>query len=256
MRTLLVLVKLRYHASFVTVAAGALLFAESLDALLVLRLAALYVSFNVLLYGGIYTFNDIADRAADARHPVKRMRPIAAGRLGVDRAAAIGAALCVSGIVLGVALFPAPILACYVAIVALNAAYSFGGRDMRLLDVALNSAPHAIRFLIGALLAGRVPPLGHLAAWFTLAAGISCVRRLVEKETDGESGRPVLRGYSARGLGLSADLGIGIVVMLSVIDRLASPGFYAIVIPAYALLVVCARRIQAGHVGFERLWLR
>jgi 4-hydroxybenzoate polyprenyltransferase len=67
MRTLRVLVKPRYHASFVTVAVGALLFAESFDALLVLRLAALYVSFNVLLYGGIYTFNDIADRAADAR---------------------------------------------------------------------------------------------------------------------------------------------------------------------------------------------
>lgn len=256
MRTLIALLKPRYHASFVTVAVGALLFAEALDLTLVLRLAVLYVSFNVLLYGGIYTFNDIADRMADARHPVKKMRPIASGRLGVKGAAATGASLCAAGIAVAAALLPLPILGCYAAILALNAAYSCGGRGMSVLDVALNAAPHAARFLMGALLVGRVPPPGHLAAWFCLAAGISCVRRLVEKEAGGEEARPVLRCYSASALALAADVGFAWILVLWAVDAMASPGFYAIVMPAYLLLVVSARRVPAAHAGFERLWLR
>ena len=256
MRTFVALLKPRYHVSFLAVVVGALLFAERPDAALAARLAALYVSFNVLLYGGLYTFNDIADREADARHPLKRTRPIPSGRLSVRCAVVIGASMSVSGVALGAVVFPAPILGCYGAIVALNAAYSCGGRGMRVLDVALNSAPHAVRFLMGALAAGRVPPPEHLAAWCCLAAGISCVRRLVEKEAGGEDARPVLRHYSAAGLAMAADVGLIVMLALSAADALASPGFYAIVIPAYVLLVVSARRVPAGLFGLRRLWLR
>ena len=112
MRTLVALVKPRYHASFVTVVVGALLFADRVDGVLALRLALLYVSFNLLLYGGIYTFNDIADRAADARHPAKRLRPIASGELGVLPAALLGSALCLAGALLAALAFPPPVLAC------------------------------------------------------------------------------------------------------------------------------------------------
>lgn len=256
MRTVLVLLKPRYHASFLTIAIGALLFAGTPDRTLALRLAVLYVSFNVLLYGGIYTFNDIADRADDARHPAKALRPIASGRIGVATAAAAGAALCAAGVAVAVVFLPPPILACYAAVVALNAAYSGGGRGMPVLDVALNAAPHAVRFLMGTLLVERVPPAGHLAAWFCLAAGISCVRRLVEKEAGGDAARPVLRRYTIGGLSFAADAGFAGVALCAAIDGMASPGFYAIVTSGYLLLVVSARRVPAAHVGFERLWLR
>lgn len=256
MRTLIVLLKPRYHASFLTIAIGALLFAETPDRALALRLALLYLSFNVLLYGGIYICNDIADRADDARHPGKALRPIASGRIPVTTAALVAAVLCTAGIAIAIASLPLPILACYAAIVALNAAYSCGGRAMPVLDVALNAAPHAVRFLMGALLVGRVPPPGHLVAWFCLAAGISCVRRLVEKEAGGDAARPVLRRYTIPGLALAADAGFAGVAMCAALDSMASPGFYAIVTSGYLLLVVSARRVPAAHGGFERLWLR
>lgn len=256
MRTLAALIKPRYHASFVTVLVGALLFARELDLTLFLRLPVLYLSFNVLLYGGIYTFNDIADRDADARHPVKRLRPVASGQLGVVPAAAIGASLCVAGIVVAAAAFPPAILACYAAIVGLNAAYSCGGRDMRVLDVVLNAVPHAVRFLMGTLLVGRVAPLEHLAVWFCLAAGVSCVRRLVEKDAGGEDARPVLRLYSAGGLARAADAGFFAVLLSCAAGAATSPGFYALAVPAYLVLVVSARRIPVAYGGFARLWLR
>lgn len=256
MRDLLALIKPRYHASFGTVAVAALLFAEPPTGALVWRLAALYLSFTVLFYGGIYTFNDLADRVEDARHPSKRLRPIASGRLGVPAAVMIATVLCGSGVALAVAIFPPSILACYAAIVVLNAAYSSGGRGMFVLDVALNAAPHAVRFLMGALLVDRVPPFGHLAAWFCLAAGISCIRRLVEKEAGGETARPVLRRYSTAGLALAADAGLVAIVGLAAAHGSSSPGFYSIAVPAYLLLVVSARRVPTAYVGFERLWLR
>ena len=256
MGTLLALLKPRYHASFLTVAIAALLFAPHIDAPLAGSLAVLYLSFNVLLYGGIYTFNDIADRAADARHPRKRTRPIASGRLSVRRAAAIAGALCVSGFAIAVLCYPPPILACFAAIAVLNAAYSFGGRDTRVVDVALNSMPHAVRLVMGVLLVGRTPPLGHVAAWLCLAIGVSCVRRLIEKESDGERSRPVLRSYSAMGLSRIADFGFLPIAILALVDAGRSPGFYAIVLPAYLVIVVSARRVSAWHVGLERLWLR
>ena len=255
MRTLIALVKPRYHASFVTVVVASLLFASPLDWGLLPRLAALYLSFNVLLYGGIYTFNDIADRSADARHPNKRLRPIASGRLGVPAAVAIGVSLVAAGIVMAAAFLPPSMLACYVAIVVLNAAYSCGGRDLPVLDVALNAAPHAVRFLMGTILVGRVAPPQHLAVWFLLAAGISCVRRLVEKEAAAEDSRPVLHHYSIGGLALAADLGLAAILILGAAGG-SSPGFYAIAVPAYVIFVVSARRIPLAHVGFERLWLR
>ncbi len=122
MRTGLALIKPRYHLSFAGVALGAVLFARDPDLTLALRLAALYLSFNVLLYGGIYTFNDIADRAADAAHQMKRRRPIASGRLSVRRAAAISVSMITAGLLSGVWLFPGPIVLIYAAVLALNAA--------------------------------------------------------------------------------------------------------------------------------------
>jgi decaprenyl-phosphate phosphoribosyltransferase len=256
MRTLAALIKPRYHASFLTVSIAALLFAPRIDAALWRSLAVLYLSFNVLLYGGIYTFNDIADRVADARHPRKRTRPVASGRLSVGRAAAIGCALCCSGLAIAVMLYPPRVLACFAAIMVLNAAYSFGGRDLRVVDVALNSMPHAVRFVMGVLLVGRTPPAGHIAAWLCLAIGVSCVRRVIEKESDGERSRPVLGRYSAAGLSTAADFGFLPIAVLALIDAGRSPGFYAIALPAYLLIVVSARRVSAWHVGLERLWLR
>src|SRR5215204_5776280 len=105
MRDVVALLKPRYHASFLTVVISALLFADTITPELFARLAALYFSFTALFYGGIYTFNDIADRGADARHPRKRERPIASGRLGVPAAAALATLLSAAGVAIAIALF-------------------------------------------------------------------------------------------------------------------------------------------------------
>jgi decaprenyl-phosphate phosphoribosyltransferase len=256
MRVALALIKPRYHLSFAAVVAAALLFDPAPDLTLAVRLATLYVSFNLLFYTGIYIFNDLADARVDAAHPGKRHRPIAAGRVRSREAAVAAALLIAGGLTAAALLFPPAVVAIYALTLAINAAYSCGGRNLPYLDIALNSAPHVARFLMGVLLVGRRPPAAHLVAWFCLAAGVACVRRLVELDEHGASHRPSLAHYSPRGLSLAADGGIVLIAALFAIDGFAAPGFYAVALIAYTLFVLVARRSARGHAQLAALWLR
>ena len=157
------LVKFRYHVTFLNVIFGALIFAPRLTAELFFRLAVLYVCFNVLLYGGIYALNDLADRESDRRHPLKRLRPMASGAISPQAGLVFGLCLIFLGFSAASLVFSPSVIACFGAVVAINAAYSAGGRNMPYLDLVLNALPHTIRFLMGALLVGRVPRAAHLS---------------------------------------------------------------------------------------------
>ena len=50
------------------------------------------------LSGAVYLFNDVADRAADQRHPLKRERPIASGELSPGFAVTVGLILGLTGV--------------------------------------------------------------------------------------------------------------------------------------------------------------
>ena len=124
------LLRTGYHTNYFIVIVGALLnpaYELRYGAALLPRLAALYVSFNVLLYGGIYTVNALVDVEEDRR--LKPWRPLATGAIGLGRARALAAALVTGGVATGWLLGPAPTLPnLYAAFLAVNAAYSFAVR--------------------------------------------------------------------------------------------------------------------------------
>lgn len=237
MNAYLSLIKFRYHLTFLNVVFGTLIFARDPTPWLVPRLVALYLSFNVLLYGGIYTMNDLADRDADAAHPLKRLRPIAARRVGVRTAARFSVILILSGLVSGLLLFGVPIFACYLVILAINIAYSAGARNTPYLDLAFNSLPHTVRFLMGALLVGRRPPAGHLLAFLFLAIAMSCLRRQIERDMPGWEARRTLNFYTTRELSTLTVVCLAAVLVLAARDRLASAGFFSILLAGAAVLV-------------------
>jgi len=97
----------------------------------------------------VYLINDLRDREEDRRHPLKRLRPIAAGTLKVPVAAAAVIALAATAIVISVELGLGfgLILGSYLG---LNLLYTFWFKHMVILDVMTISLGFVLRVEAGA----------------------------------------------------------------------------------------------------------
>jgi 4-hydroxybenzoate polyprenyltransferase len=119
-----------------------------------------------LAASAVYAFNDVVDRAEDRVHPVKRLRPVAAGRISPGTAYVAAAVLAV--LALGVASLAGPLSAlCIAAYLALNVAYSVWLKHLVLLDVFAIATFFLLRLLAGAA-AVQVRP----SVWLLLCGGL------------------------------------------------------------------------------------
>ena len=130
---------------------------------LLLRAGAGFVAFS-LLSGSVYLVNDLADLEADRRHPKKRLRPLASGRLSKPAAWITLAPLL--GIVLAISMW----LGTGFSIVAwsyfaLNLAYSFGLKHQVLIDVFVIAIGFVMRAIAGVELLQPVSPGTELSPW-------------------------------------------------------------------------------------------
>lgn len=192
--------RFRYHLNFVSVIAGALFVAGSLTAALAGRLALLYVCFVILLYGGLYAFNDVTDADSDRLHPKKRLRPIASGAIPAGAASVFAAAMTAAGLVAGRLVFGPAVFRLFLVFVGINVVYSAAARKVPFLDLAVNASTHPLRFVLGAAVAGGRAPVPFLAAYYLLFVGFACLRRVVEMDVEGWQSRRAIRRYSRRGL--------------------------------------------------------
>ena len=163
-------------------------------------LAAAGVAFAVFcgLSGAVYLINDVADRAADAGHPLKRLRPIASGHLSPS------AALTGAGILAVVCLAAAFAISrglglAGTAYLGLLALYSFWLKHVVILDVLAIAGGFVLRAVAGAL-AVDVSISPWLLICVTLLAlflGLSKRRHELTLLGVGAGGhRPILDAYS------------------------------------------------------------
>jgi len=101
-----------------------------------------------LLSSGIYTLNDIVDADRDRLHPLKKDRPIAAGRIGVGIASVMSAALLIGGLAAAWAV-NGPFFWSAVAFIGLNLLYSFWWKNLVILDVLAIALSFVIRAYAG-----------------------------------------------------------------------------------------------------------
>jgi 4-hydroxybenzoate polyprenyltransferase len=150
------------------------------------------------LSGAVYLFNDVADRAADRIHPLKRARPIASGQLSTKTAVIVASLLAGAGILAAWMIRPelGLVAAAYVALLVM---YSTALKHVLILDVLVIAAGFVLR-AIGGALAVAVPIGQWLIACTTLLAlflGLSKRRHeltlLAGEATDH---RPILEEYS------------------------------------------------------------
>jgi 4-hydroxybenzoate polyprenyltransferase len=129
---------------------AALIFSQSLarqDRCEKVALAALVFC---LVSSAAYVLNDILDAAEDRHHPVKRLRPIASGRISATAAGCTGGLLGVAGLVEAWRL-DSRFFGIVIAYLALNALYSTFLKKIMLLDVFIVAAGFLFRVIAGGL---------------------------------------------------------------------------------------------------------
>jgi len=103
-----------------------------------------------LLSSGFYLINDVRDLEADRLHPVKRLRPVAAGELSPLAAGAIGILLILVAIT-GSAFLGSDLLLVVLAYIGLMAAYNLGLKQIVIIDVFAIAAGFVLRAVGGAV---------------------------------------------------------------------------------------------------------
>lgn len=99
----------------------------------------------------VYIINDIRDRDKDRKHPTKCKRPIAAGTVSVSRARQLAVLLFVLAMICNGLIFHLPSTLLLLLYLVLNLAYSFGLKNIPIVDITILVAGFLIRILYGAL---------------------------------------------------------------------------------------------------------
>jgi 4-hydroxybenzoate polyprenyltransferase len=175
-----------------------LLFGERLfqrDA--VLRSLAAFAVFCAAA-SAVYLANDVADREQDARHPVKRERPIASGRLAAGPALGTAAVLALCALFASAALSK-PLLWIVLAYLISSLLYTAGLKRVHVLDVMIVAAGFVLRAAAGAAaLPVEISPW-LLCCTFLLALYLAIAKRRSELSllgTEAEQHRAALARYT------------------------------------------------------------
>lgn len=152
-----------------------------------------------LIAGGVYVLNDFFDRKADALHPEKRHRPLAAGKIAPRTAVMVALILLALGVA-GAWMLAPPFGWVVSAYLLLQIAYSCKLKQIAILDVFLIALGFVLRAIAGAaVIAVRISPWLLLCA-FLLALFLGLCKRRHEKHLltgDEVHHRKALMGYTA-----------------------------------------------------------
>jgi 4-hydroxybenzoate polyprenyltransferase len=151
-----------------------------------------------LLSGAVYLINDVVDREADRRHPVKMLRPIASGAVSVPLALGTAAVLSAASLAAAFALRPlfGVLASAYLALLAL---YSGPLKHVVIIDVLTIAIGFVLRAAAGAVAVDVAigPWLYVLTILLALFLVLSKRRHELVLLADRATGhRPILEEYS------------------------------------------------------------
>jgi 4-hydroxybenzoate polyprenyltransferase len=150
------------------------------------------------LSGSMYLANDVHDRTEDRQHPLKKLRPIAAGRIAPSAAIAWAAGLAVAALAAAFALRPlfGVVAAAYIVLMI---AYTVLLKNVVILDVFLIAAGFVLRVVAGGVAVGVALSSWLIICTTLLALFIALGKRrheIVLLEGAAARHRPVLEEYS------------------------------------------------------------
>ena len=145
----------------------------------------------------IYIVNDIRDKDYDKNHPTKCNRPIASGAVTVKNAVILAVILFLIAAVCNYFICDAIATGLLILYFVLNIAYSFGLKNIPIVDVTILSAGFLIRIMYGAFATGisvsnwLYLTVVSIAFYFSLGKRRNELKKLGEHDT-----RKVLKEYS------------------------------------------------------------
>lgn len=148
-----------------------------------------------LVSSAVYIINDIRDAEKDQLHPIKRNRPIAAGTVPVKNAWILAGILLLTAAALNCLVYHRTSTILLGLYLLLNATYSFGLKNIPILDVTILAAGFLIRILYGAYITEISISNWLYLTVIVLAFYFSLGKRRNElNRTDGAA-RKVLKAY-------------------------------------------------------------
>jgi 4-hydroxybenzoate polyprenyltransferase len=182
--------------------AGVLFSRQLGDPALALRAAAGFLAFS-LLSGCVYLMNDVRDIEEDRRHPTRRLRPIASGRLPVRAAWIALVPVLATVVALSAWLGPGFSLVAGIYLVV-NLAYTFFLKKQVLIDVFVIASGFVLRAIAGVELLLPVSPGTELSPWLLMCTFFGALflalgkrgRELSNAGEDAHTKRAVLEHYT------------------------------------------------------------
>ncbi len=169
-----------------------------------------------LIAGSGYIINDIIDIEKDRRHPYKKWRPIAAGKITAGTARIFAWSLFIISIIIA-ALFNQTLGIILIAYFVLTLSYSLNLKHVVILDIIIVAAGFVLRAVAGAVVIDAVISPWLLVCTFFLALFLVIGKRRAELVAlKGEAGnhRTILNHYKPRML----DQMIAVVTAMSVVS--------------------------------------
>jgi decaprenyl-phosphate phosphoribosyltransferase len=151
-----------------------------------------------LAASGTYFVNDTLDVAADRHHPVKRLRPVAAGVVPAPVAVVVGSVLMALSIGLAWVLAGSHLALVVAVYVAITTAYSLRLKHEPVVDLACVSSGFVLRAIAGGVATGK-----PLSDWFIIVSSFGALlivtgKRSAEHTELGDvrgAHRPTLNAY-------------------------------------------------------------
>ncbi|MCF7846107.1 MAG: decaprenyl-phosphate phosphoribosyltransferase [Candidatus Peribacteraceae bacterium] len=157
------------------------------------NVAATFAAF-CLASSSVYVLNDIVDRESDRKHPQKKSRPIASGKLPVGLAVLIALLFFLGSALIAWSLSP-QVLNVLVMFVLLQIGYSLFLKHFVIVDLLAIALGFILRIVAGGAAASVELSGWLLAITFLLALLLASGKRLREIETAGKVSRKVLENY-------------------------------------------------------------
>lgn len=208
-----------------------------------------------LVSSSVYVCNDLFDRASDRAHPIKRNRPIAAGRISVSQGVSVAVAFAVVGLGVGF-LVGIGFFAALLVYLGLTFVYSLWLKRVALVDCISLAGLYTLRVVAGGFASGIEVSFWLLAFSIFFFLSLAYVKRYAELEATKKSGetKAAGRGYLVSDMPLILVFGAGsaflaVLIFALYLDSAAIRETYAV--PQIGWLAIPFLMYLIGRMWFK-----